>query len=212
MVKEKLYENYLSFTEDNTDPIKDMKIGIKFLIEKWLNNMGIKDYKLTKKNLINVYNSVMINDKDINDFPEYIRFNHIMGGFHCNNNNLFSLKGCPYTVSGSFMASFNKLYSLKNGPYVVKESYGASHNKLESLEGIAEIIEKSIYINDNNLKNLEYIPGIIKGDLNIAENPLQTLKYFPDEIEGNLMFSLNKFITKEDIVKRCKVWGHIIEV
>jgi hypothetical protein len=216
LVREILYENtdymnYINFTERDTDPIKDMGIGRKLLIEKWLNEIKINDYKLTKKYSINVYNSVFLDDENLSDFPEYITFNHIMGGFHIKNNNLNSLRGCPYSVSGSFISSNNNLTNLKNGPHIVKEVYAASHNRLESLEGIAEIVGRSIYINNNNLKSLEYIPTIIKGDLDISENPIETLKYFPSEIEGHLVYTVSEILTQETISKHCKVWGHLIE-
>ncbi len=214
LVKEILYENrldlMLNFTDDSTDPVKDMGIGVNTIIRKWLRELDIKDFKLTKRHSINVYNSVMISHKNINNFPEYIKFNHIMGGFHCDNNNLFSLKGSPYSVTGSFMVSHNNLYCLKNGPVIVKESYGASFNRLESLEGIAEVIGRSLYINNNKLKNLEYIPKIIRGDLNIRENPIETLEYFPEEVEGSLYYTLSDILTREAITKRCKVHGYLI--
>jgi len=211
LVKEILYENTMNFTEKDTDPIKDMRIGIKNNIEKWLKEFEILDYKLTKKYQINMYNSVFIENKNLEEFPSYIKFNNILGGFHLKHNHLYSLKGCPYSVSGSFIVSFNNLYSLKFGPTTVKESYGASHNHLESLEGIAQIIGESIYINNNNLKSLEFIPSIIYGDLYIQENPIQTLKYFPKEIYGDLYYTPSKVLTKEYILKKCNL-KNLIEI
>ena len=169
MVKEILYEdNYLNiFTNHDNDPIKDMRIGAKTAIENWLDKMGVEDYKFTKKYTINVYNSVMISNTDLTEFPDYIKFNHIVGGFHISKNKFNNLTGCPYSITGSFMVSHNNLQNLKFGPRIIKESFGVSHNQLESLEGIAESIGKSIYLNSNNLKDLRYIPTIIEGDLNI---------------------------------------------
>lgn len=214
MVKEKLYEGLMDFidffSEGPGDPIKDMKIGTDSMIEKWLKEMQVEQYRLTKKHLINVYNNVILENKDISQFPEYIKFNHIIGGFHIKNTNLISLDGCPYSITGSFVASFNKLRDLKGGPHIVKEIYSVSHNFLESLEGLAESIGTSIYINDNNLKDLKYIPDVINGDLNIKNNPIETLKYFPKEIEGNLIFTETNIVNKTQINKKCRVWGHFI--
>jgi hypothetical protein len=205
LVKEILYENIMKFTEKPTDPIKDMGIGGKTIIEKWLKDLGITEYRFTRKNEINVYNSVFITNRKINEIPDYVKFNHIMGGFHISSNDLYSLKGCPYSVSGSFGVGNNKLYTLKFGPKIVKESYGASYNNLESLEGIAKIIGISIIINHNNLKSLEFIPEIIHGDLYIQNNPIQTLKYFPKEIHGDLYYTPSKYLVKEEILKICQV-------
>jgi len=208
LIKEKLYD-YLRFTEQG-DPIKDLGIGLEPTIRMWMSKLNISSYKLTKKFSINVYHNVLLSEKNISEFPPYIKFNHITGGFHCDNNKLTSLRGCPYSLSGSFMCSFNKLVNLKNGPTVVKQSYGASYDELESLEGIGEIIGESIYINDNNLKTLEYIPPIIKKDLFIYNNPIETLEYFPKEVSGDIYFTPSKILTKISISKICKVGGNII--
>ena len=211
LVREILYEDHMNFTEQDTDPIKDMGIGRKILIEKWLSEIKIDDYKLTKKYSINVYNSVFLDDENLMEFPEYILFNHITGGFHIKNNNLNYLRGCPYSVSGSFIVSNNNLKNLKDGPRIVKEVYAASKNSLETLEGIAEIIGRGIYLNYNNLKTLKYIPDVIKGDLDISENPLETLDYFPKEVEGHLIYTASDILTKESISNVCKVMGYILE-
>jgi hypothetical protein len=214
LIKEILYENdmyNMSFTNKGSDPIKDMGLGVKDVIEKWLTSHNINNYKLTKKYSINVYTYVLLDHKDLTEFPDYIKFNHIVGGFHINNNNLISLKGCPYSITGSFMVSENNLVNLKNGPEIVKESYGASYNKLESLEGLADLIGGSLYLTNNNLKTLEYIPAIIHGDLSIDNNPIETLNYFPSEIEGNLYFSSSEILTKENIQKICEVRGYILD-
>jgi len=214
-VKEILYEknnlkNYLQFKEDS-DPIEDMKIGAKTLINNWLNLMDIKSYKLTKRNSINVYSYVLLDNKNLDNIPSYIKFNHIMGGFHINDNQITSLKGCPYSVSGSFMASINKLSSLTYGPSVVKECYGVSFNKLNSLLGISEIIGLHLYLNNNNLKNLKYIPRVILGDLVIHNNPIETIDYFPEIIHGNLTYTPSQFLNKKTILNICDVKGHLIE-
>jgi hypothetical protein len=212
IVKEILYENNMHFTEHDKDPIKSMGIGRKTTISKWLSDIQISDYRLTKKFEINVYNSVFIDSRKLDELPEYIKFNHIMGGFHINKNSLRSLRGCPYSVSGSFMASNNFLTSLEHSPIIVKESYGVSYNDIESLEGLAEIIGRGIYLNNNKLKNLKYLPHLVHGDLNISKNPIETLEYFPKEVEGNLQFTPSEILTKENISSVCKVWGHLIEI
>lgn len=211
IVKELLYEDFRHFIEDS-DPIHDMGIGAKPAIIKWLKKYNVKNYKISKRIFnINVFDSVSLNDSNLYELPIYINFNHIMGGFHIKNNSLFSLRGCPYSISGSFIASNNNLINLKDGPFKVHDSYAVSNNKLESLEGISKKIGKSIYLNNNNLKNLQYIPSYINGDFYIYDNPIETLKYFPSEITGNLKFTPSEFLTKEKIKSRCKVWGHIIE-
>ena len=212
IVKEILYEEQMKFKQDNSDPIIDMNIGIEESISRWLKFMNITDYRLTKKYEINVHNNVIIENKELKEFPEYIKFNHIMGGFHIKNNKLSSLKGVPYSISGSFIISRNNLSNLKLGPYIVKEIYGASHNNLENLEGIAKIIGGSVYLNDNNLKNLKHIPEFIHGTLNIQNNPIESLDGFPKKIQEHLYFTPSKFLDKEKIKTVCEVIGHIIDI
>lgn len=212
LVKEILYEEQMKFKQDNSDPIKDMNIGVEESINRWLKFKNITDYRLTKKYEINVYNNIILENEELEEFPEYIKFNHIMGGFHVKNNKLSSLKGVPYSVSGSFIVSRNNLSNLKFGPYIVKEIYGASHNNLETLEGIAKIIGGSIYLNDNNLKNLKHIPEIIHGTLNIQDNPINSLNGFPKIIEEHLYFTPSEFLDKQKIKDVCEVKGYIVDV
>jgi len=209
LIKEELYD-YLRFTEEG-DPIKDMGIGLEPTIKNWLKKVGVGDYRLTKKFSINVYHTTLLSEKNIFEFPLYIKFNHISGGFHIDNNELKDLRGCPYSVTGSFMCSFNNLKNLKDGPRVVKMNYCASYNNMESLDGIAEVIGGSLYINNNSLKTLEYIPLIIKGDLFIYENPIQTLEYFPKEVRGDVYYTPSNILTESSISKICNVSGKIIE-
>jgi hypothetical protein len=212
LVKENLYEKHMNFTENNTDPIEDMGISAKKAIDKWLKNkISTSNYRLTKKFSINVFTTVILENQNLHDFPEFIKFNHIVGGFHIKRNNLTTLRGCPFSVTGSFIASRNKLKDLKNGPLIVQEQYGVSHNLLKSLEGIAEKIGGSIYLNDNPLTTLKYIPQIIKGDLNIQNTRLKSLDDFPDEIEGNLFYTPSDIMTVSNIRNRCKIWGHVID-
>lgn len=212
IVKEILYENNMKFIENEYDPISGMKIGIETAINKWLISMGINEYRLTKKREINVYDTIILENKNIEMLPEYIKFNHIMGGFHAKNNNLISLKGFPYSISGSFMLSRNKLKNLKFGPSIVKEIYSISYNEVESLEGIAKVIGDSIYLNNNNLTNLKYLPEIINGTLNIQENPIISLIGFPKKVLGDLFFTETDFLTKEKIKNICQVNGNIINI
>ena len=215
LIREKLYEDnqiidYINFTEDS-DPIADMGIGAEEKIKKWLGDMNIRSYRLTKRNSINVYNVVDLSKQDIKNFPEYIKFNHIVGGFHCEETGLTTLRGCPYSVTGSFLVRRNNLKSLKYGPMIIKGMYSVSYNELESLEDIASYIGGSLFVSHNNLKTLENVPNIIKGDFCIHNNPIETLEYFPKIVEGNLTFTPSDVLTIYEIKKICDVKGNIIE-
>ena len=209
ILTESLFEYYWEFTRKG-DPINDMGIGIKTLIETWMRDHDIKFYHYAlsqRSNLINAYDTITLSGEDLDEFPEYIQFNSIRGGFHIDRNNLTSLRGCPKKVSGSFICSNNKLKNLIQGPEEVEGSYAASYNKLTSLQGFSHIVGESVYINNNKLKSLEGISSIIKGDLYIQNNPIKTLEYFPTKISGDLYFTESKILNEESISKKCKVYG-----
>lgn len=84
---------------------------------------------------------------------DYLPFNldEVTGYFHCFNNKLKSLLGCPKKVGGSFSCEANiNLESLYGGP----EYVGAGFN-----------------VKDCNLKSLWFSPNFVGGDFRIVGNP-----------------------------------------
>ena len=207
---ESLFE-YIGFTEEG-DPVKDMGIGTDQLIVEWMekNKVPRYRYKITKKHYIVGNDTIDLTNNDIGEFPDYIKFVFVHGGFHCLHNGLKSLKGFPEKIGGSFFVSHNNLVNLIGGPKIVDGSYAASNNQLRSLEGIPEDVNEAIYLNDNDLNSLQYIQ-IQTGDLYIQNNPIHTLKYFPEEIYGDLHITRSKILKKEAIQEICNVSGEIYE-
>lgn len=212
ILSESLFE-YLSFKEE-TDPVKDMGIGIEKEITIWLlenNAVNKDDFVIIPPNFeINTYNTVNLAKLGIKEIPDFIKFKYVMGGFHCDHNELTSLRGTPRILSGSFIASWNKLKNLANGPEEVKGSYLVSHNELTSLEGLAVKIEESLSVSNNKLKDLKGVPKIINDSFYIHRNPIETLKYFPDEVKGDVYYTPSKVVYEEAIRGRCNVYGSII--
>jgi hypothetical protein len=209
IISESLFE-YMKFTEAG-DPIKDMGIGTEKLINDWLLNILDKnDYVLNKRKLtIDTYTTVNITENDITEFPEFIKFNHISGGFQCNNNELITLKGCPIVVSGSFICSWNNLSNLMYGPKLVQIDYMASHNKLTSLQGLG-VIKQSLDLSNNFLEDLKGIPETINGSLYIHGNPIKSLKYFPKLIIEDLEYTSSEILNENSIREICDVKGYLI--
>ena len=123
-VKESVNEK---FTEDS-DPIHNMSIGIKSLIEKWLEKFDINNYKINDDNTIDVFEKVNLKHKNLTNLPEYIKFNEINGSFSIQFNVFTSLKGCPEIVNGLFSCSNNILTSLEYAPKKARSFY-CHHNK-----------------------------------------------------------------------------------
>ena len=86
---------YEKFTEDS-DPIRDMGIGMISKIEKWLKEMNIKNYTINKNLTIDASGFIDLNRKllDTHKLPKYIQFNIIKGCFWISYNDLTTLRGC----------------------------------------------------------------------------------------------------------------------
>ena len=196
--------------ERGNDPKESLGIGVKTLIKEWLESMGIKKYFITRKFLIDVYENVNLDYKDLVSFPDYIQFRKITGSFTCAHNKLTSLKGSPIIVYGSFFCCDNQLSSLEFGPRKVKSSYVAHQNKLTSLKYLPVSLN-SLSCHHNNLRSLEHIPNELYGSLYCDNNQLSSLKHLPKRIDGDLYISFNKYskFTIEEIRDVCWVEGTI---
>jgi hypothetical protein len=138
----KLVKEYLNkmFTQDS-DPIYDLGIGQKQLIENW-----IKKYQNSREVYTSVYEAKITINNDlsldikgnlnlfnigIEKLPEYIQFNEVTGHVWMNSNKLITLKGCPRIVGGIFICSNNDLESLDYCPIKVKKTFYCDNNKVK---------------------------------------------------------------------------------
>jgi len=113
-VREQLYEK---FTEDS-DPIHDMGIGIRRMIEKWLKMYGIDNYVINDDGTINAKGRVSLAGGQFSSFtklPAYIKFNKINGSFSVPTI-IESCEGFPIHIKDDLGARTNKLKSLKYFP------------------------------------------------------------------------------------------------
>jgi hypothetical protein len=116
LIKEHINETF----EEDSDPIKDLGIGKKHLIEQWLKKYDITNYVINPDFSIDVKTSVYLNRKLNGNLPEYIQFGKIEGSFYIESNNMTSLKGCPYETKSLFSCRINKLKSLKYAPIKIQ--------------------------------------------------------------------------------------------
>jgi hypothetical protein len=126
------YKNYINekFT-DESDPIKDMGIGLRHQIEKWLKKYEIVNYTINKDLTIYVLGDVSLSEKHIKEFPDYIQFNRVDGQFFCNDNNLISFRGFPYTVGGLVGCSCNNIKTLDYIPKEIGTCLFLEHNTVK---------------------------------------------------------------------------------
>ena len=127
--------------QQHINPLDSLGIGRKALIEKWLDEMGIKNYTINDLT-IDVNGYVHLYNKNLIKFPEYIQFNEVNGSF----NNLISLRGCPKIVNYNFYCYSNLLESLEGCPENVGNNFSCHHNKKHFTE---EYIRKYCNIRQN---------------------------------------------------------------
>jgi hypothetical protein len=111
LVKEILYEKFTS----DSDPIKDLGIGIKHKIEEWIKYIRqhhgtytITDYVINDDMSIDA-SKVDISFNEIDHLPNYIKFNNIERSFSCCFNDIETIR--------------------KHGPKNVGENYKIYHTK-----------------------------------------------------------------------------------
>jgi hypothetical protein len=122
----KLVKEYISF-ERGVDPKNILGIGQRYLIEKWLEENQIENYIINGDMSIDVNGEVDFYGSKLENFPDYIQFNIVIGNFSLQDNNFTSLKGCPRIIGKApskrfvFSCSQNNLSSLE---YCPKEVHG----------------------------------------------------------------------------------------
>jgi len=133
---------------DESDPIKDMGIGSRALIEKWLKKYHITNYIINKDLTIDVDNDIIIiSNNKLSNFPYYIQFGKITGHFEISHNNFTTLKGCPRYVDGWFGCSNNKLQTLDYAPHFVSITLFCGGNTIPKKEIDKYMLNKKTYKN-----------------------------------------------------------------
>jgi hypothetical protein len=118
-----------NFERSSSDPLKNLSIGKRAPIVKWLDSFGIKNYTINDDFTIDVNGDVELDHKSLTCFPSFIKFNKVSSYFHCHNNQLTSLEGCPRIVGGNFSCFDNQLTSLEGCPITVCTGFYCNNNK-----------------------------------------------------------------------------------
>jgi hypothetical protein len=175
----KLVREYINekFTDDS-DPIKDLGIGKRHLIEEWFkkidklnlkqHNIESMNYAINKDFTINVNEVVCIPDH-YGNLPDYIKFNNV-SRLTASDSGLTSLRGMPKKVTGNIFLHNNKLTSLKYAPKYVGGDFHCERNELTSLEYAPKYVGGSFYCHHNITKFTEEdIRAVckVKGDISV---------------------------------------------
>lgn len=105
-------------------------------IKQWLEEYGIKNYKLNKSEnstLESPKYTIKVDAQDVNlvgyqeeALPDYITLEAITGGsFFCSWSNLTTMRGFPKMVGRIFDISHSKIESLEHAPEIVDINYAA---------------------------------------------------------------------------------------
>lgn len=141
----KTLKDYI-LTENNF--FKNLGIGMKVQIEKWLKEHNITNYTINDDLTIDVDGYVDLIEYEEKHLPDYIQFRKVTKYFYIDNSpKLETLKGCPQEVGGSFYCyDCPNLESLKGGPKEVGIDFSCSGcPKLETLEGCPKKVSRNFY-------------------------------------------------------------------
>ena len=107
LVPESLNEIF-SFERSSSDPLKNLSVGKRSQIIKWLDSYEIKNYTINDDWTIDVNGDVNLDQQSLTCFPSFIKFYKIISNFFCSFNQLTTLEGCPITVCTGFYCNNNK--------------------------------------------------------------------------------------------------------
>jgi hypothetical protein len=145
-------------------------------IDKICRKCDIINYTINSDNSVDVDGNVNFLGKELESIP--LNFNIVNGHFHCSNNNLTSLKGCPVRVGNEFYCNYNRLTSLQYSPqYVESGNFSCGMNKIESLQYCTELIRSNFYCGYNKLTSLEHHPTVY-GEFDCCDNQINTFENF----------------------------------
>lgn len=141
----KIVKESISF-EKSSNIYKNLNIGIRERIEKWLKTFKINNYVIREDYTIDVIDDVSIHIKGLIKLPNFIRFNRISRSFYIVDCDLITLEGCPKYVGTSFSCSNNKLISLNGCPEYVGGDFYCGNNKRQFTK---DEINKICKVRDN---------------------------------------------------------------
>jgi hypothetical protein len=136
MAMERIVRETINF-ERGLDPMKSMGIGIKIKIEEWLKENLLYASKKPEYHINDDFTIDFLTDCDLRFrdsppmiIPKYIKFNIIYGYFTFSGRNVKSLKGwSPEIVHGNYHCNDNLLISLDGCPKIVEGTFTCYSNK-----------------------------------------------------------------------------------
>ena len=104
----------------------------------WLKLHGVNNYTIDEDLSVDVNGDVDLSFSGLGEIK--VRFRNVSGSFHCYDNGLTSLLGCPVSVGRHFSCHDNRLKTLEYCPVEVVGDFFCNANRLTSLEGCPEYV------------------------------------------------------------------------
>lgn len=128
-------------------------------IKKWLSDVNITKYEITKDLITNVNEDVILLNRRIKKIP--IQFGIVNGNFFAQNNRLITLQGSPKIVNGIFDVTNNEISSLNYAPKYIKDNFYMDKNPLifDTIDDFTIEVENFIVFSENFKDTLRTLPG-----------------------------------------------------
>ena len=144
-------------------------------------NYHILNYTINSDGSIDVDNDVDLYGRGLIKLP--LNFGKVSGNFHCNENKLTTLEGCPQSIGGDFSCMSNNLTTLEGSPQSVGGDFSCRNNRLISLEGCPQSVGGYFNFRSNQLKDLYGFPEFFDGNIYYSVNPVSEILYlFPNRL------------------------------
>ena|ERR1035437_9899010 len=145
LVREHINEK---FTDEKSDPIKDLGIGMRHKIKEWLEHSD-PEYHVIKHPVIRTDGKIDADSVDISRekyriLPVYIRFGKISGRFACHFNNKNEIQQLPECIDGQL-----RLFVSDIPDFTKKDILDICNVKIENIDVMMKIPGK------NDFKNIE---------------------------------------------------------
>lgn len=140
----------------------------KIDIDKICKEYSIHNYTINKDSTVDVDGYVNLYSRGLTEIP--LKFGRVTGYFHCGDNQLTSLDGCPKEVGGFFNCKNNQLTSLDGSPSEVGDNFSCHNNLLTTLRGSPIEVGGDFHCQGNKLTTLEGGPNKIAGTFYCNDN------------------------------------------
>ena len=145
---------------------KQSGLDVRSKIEAWMEKQYVYgSYKINDDMTIDVKGQFNLEDKEIEELPDYIQFGEVFGRFDISHKNLKNLKGCPKKCTRFHCNYCKNLESLEGCP-IVSDGFDCSYcTKLESLKGQNCVDSDNLQFYCNGCTGLKTLEGELIGPM-----------------------------------------------